>query len=688
MSRAALPGAVAGLAAALAAVLGGVAVVRAAAPDLLDPGALVRWGAPVATVLQELGASVTLGALVLAAFVLPRAGADARKGTAARPHTQARPGRARVDGAAFPAVLRVAGIAAGAWTLAALADLVLGYGRVAGRSLDAPTFGSELGVYVSSISLGKIGLSVVIIAALVTVGAVAVRTPVGALGCALLAAVALALEAQTGHASGDANHELAISTMFLHLVGAAVWIGALAALALVAGRLGRDLASAVARFSSIALWCYLGVGLSGLVNAVIRLNGPGDLVSTQYGRLVLVKVVLLVGLGAVGWVHRRRVVDRLAADAGRSPRAPWLFWRLVALELVLMGAVSGVAVALAQAEPPATQTPTGALTPAEIVTGHPLPPPATLARWFTEFRWDLLLGLAALAGLVVYARWVVRLARRGDRWPVGRAIAWAVGMVLFAWTTQGGPAVYGHVLLSAHMVEHMVLMLVIPIFLVLGAPVTLAMRALPPRTDGSRGPREWLLGLAQSRWAAFFGHPVVAAANFAGSMYYFYFTDLFRYSLTTYVGHVGMVVHFSLVGYLFLNGLIGIDPGPNRPAHPMRLVVLFAAMAVHAFFGVALTMDESLLVPEWFGLLGRTWGAPVLDDQRTAGGIVWGISELPMLAVAIVLAVGWTRADERTARRRDRAADRDGDAELDAYNERLAAMAERDARGQSPRGTQ
>lgn len=692
MTRPALSGAVVGLAVAVAAVVGGVALVRAGVPDLLDPGALVRWGAPVATVLQELGASVTLGALVLAAFVLPRVGAEPRAGTAAHPHTHARPGRVRVDGAAFPAVLRVAGLAAGAWTVAALADLVLGYGRVAGRPLGAPTFGSELGVYVSSIALGKIGLAVVVIAALVTVATVAVRTPVGALWCALLAAVALALEAQTGHASGDTNHELAISTMFLHLLGAAVWIGALAALALVAGRLGGDLAPAVARFSSIALWCYLGVGLSGLVNAVIRLEGPGDLVRTEYGRLVLVKVALLAGLGAIGWVHRRAVVGRLAdgrrpaASGGVPARAPWLFWRLVALELVLMGAVSGVAVALAQAEPPATQTPTGELTPAEIVTGHPLPPPATLGRWFTEFRWDLLLGLAALAGLVVYVRWVVRLARRGDGWPVGRTIAWAVGMVLFAWATQGGPAVYGHVLLSAHMVEHMVLMLVVPIFLVLGAPVTLAMRALPPRTDGSRGPREWLLGLAQSRWAAFFGHPVVAAANFAGSMYYFYLTDLFRYSLTTYVGHVGMVVHFSLVGYLFLNGLIGIDPGPQRPAHPMRLVVLFAAMAVHAFFGVALTMDESLLVPEWFGLLGRTWGAPVLDDQRTAGGVVWGISELPMLAVAIILAVAWTKADERTARRRDRAADRDGDAELDAYNARLAALAERDARAEGRGG--
>jgi putative copper resistance protein D len=474
--------------------------------------------------------------------------------------------------------------------------------------------------------------------------------------------------------------------MFLHLVGAAVWIGGLAALALVAGRLGRDLGPAVARFSTLALWCYVGLAVSGTVNAAMRMANLGQLVTNSYGRLVLAKIVLMGGLGAIGWVHRRHVVDALAAPAafaaGAGPgrtRVPWLFWRLVAVELVLMGAVSGVAVALASAEPPVPQRPSGELTPAEIVTGHPLPPPPTADQWVTAFRWDLLLALGALAAVVVYLRWVHRLVRRGDRWPVGRTISWLVGMAIFFWATSGGPAVYGHVLISAHMIEHMTLMLIVPVFLVISGPVTLAVRALPVRHDGSRGPREWLLALVQSRWARFFANPLVAAANFAGSMYVFYFSDLFRLALESYIGHLAMVVHFSLAGYMFLNGLIGIDPGPNRVAHPMRLVLLFATMAVHAFFGVALTMDTALLVPEWYGLLGRTWGPDALADQRIAGGIVWGISELPMLAVAIILAVSWTRADERSARRRDRAADRDGDAELEAYNAMLASVAERDA---------
>ncbi|WP_372595212.1 cytochrome c oxidase assembly protein [Actinotalea sp.] len=645
---------------ALIAVVLATVVSRAGLVDLLDAGALVRWGDPTVTVLAELAAAVTLGALVLAAFVLPRTG-----------------GRTVADGAAWTATVRVAANAAAAWTVLALAEAVLTYGTVAGVRLDDPSFGPGLGLYLTSISLGRIQLAVVVIAALTSVATLLVRGPVGALWTGLLAASALALLSQTGHASGDVSHELAISTMFLHLLAAAVWIGGLGALALVAHRLGRDLAPAVARYSAIALWSYLGVAVSGVVNAALRMDTLADL-GTTYGLLVVAKTALLLGLGVIGWVHRRSVVPRLVSAT--PGRAPWLFWRLVVVELGIMGAVSGVAVALASSDPPADLTPTGVLSPAQVVTGHELPVAPTADQWFTGFRWDLLFALAALSAAVVYLRWVRRLARRGDPWPLGRTVSGLVGLLVFAWATSGGPAVYGHVLLSAHMIEHMVLMLIVPIFLVLSAPVTLASRALPVRTDGSRGPREWLLGLVHSRWAGVFSLPIVAAVNFAGSMYVFYFTELFRYSLETYIGHVGMVLHFSLAGYLFLNGLIGIDPGPKRPAYPLRLVLLFATMAFHAFFGIALMMDDALLVPDWFGLLGRTWGPSALDDQRIAGEIVWGISEIPMLVVAIVLAVAWTRADERTARRTDRAADRDGDAELEAYNAMLARAAERDAR--------
>jgi hypothetical protein len=189
----------------------------------------------------------------------------------------------------------------------------------------------------------------------------------------------------------------------------------------------------------------------------------------------------------------------------------------------------------------------------------------------------------------VYLRWVARLHRRGDTWPVGRTVSWVLGVVVLVWTGNGGPAMYGHVLFSAHMVQHMILAMVIPIFLVLGAPVTLAMRALPPRHDGSRGPREWILTIVHSRYGQFFAHPVVAAVNFAGSMIVFYYSPAFELALRTYAGHLAMTIHFLLAGYFFANALIGVDPGPKRIGYPQRLLLLFATMAAHAFFGVALT---------------------------------------------------------------------------------------------------
>ncbi|MCG7287631.1 bifunctional copper resistance protein CopD/cytochrome c oxidase assembly protein [Cellulomonas sp. ACRRI] len=657
--------------AALAAVVAGIAFTGAAAPTALrDPGALVRWGLPIASTGAELAASATLGGLVLLATVLVR-----------RDETVVR------------AASGITAVAAGVWTLTAVVELVLTYANVAGLSPTDPAFGGELGQFVTQFELGRVLLFVAVAAAVTTALALMTTSPVGTAWIAGLVLVALWQSAQTGHAAGAASHDLATSSMFLHLVGAALWIGTLLALSPLAHRLGADLAPAVARFSVIAAWCFAAVAVSGTVNSVIRLGSWDDL-TTRYGVLLLVKIALFGVLGLLGLAHRRRVVGRLRGDE-RAP-ATWLFWRLVLVELTVMGAVSGVAVALGSSPPPVPDDPITDPTPAEIVTGHALPPEPTTLSWITQWRWDVLLASAAVAGIVVYLRWAIRLRRRGDTWSWGRTASWVTGMLLFFWTTSGGPAMYGHVLFSAHMVEHMILAMVIPVLLALSAPVTLALRALPARAsragagrgtvDASRGPREWLLGLVHSRWGRFLANPVVAAVNFAGSMIVFYYTDVFRWALTSEVGHYAMVVHFSLAGYLFVNALVGIDPGPNRPPYPQRLLLLFATMAFHAFFGVALTTGDVLLVPDWFGLLGREWGPSAIVDQQRGGGVAWGIGELPTLALAVAVAFAWARDDERTAKRRDRKVERDGDTEMDEYNAMLARLAQRDARGTGDAG--
>lgn len=693
------------VAAAVAAVVAGVAFSGAVAPRLMaDPGAAVRWGLPVAKTLTELAGAVALGALVLAIGVLPR------RRTALAADARVTPGRA--DGRSYPRSLLVAAWAAGVWTVASLVHLVLTYANVAGRPVESAQFGQELGVFVTQIDLGRTLLLVTTAAAVVTALSLVVATPTGAAWTAVVVLVALYQQAQLGHAAGASGHDLATSSMVVHLVGAAVWIGALAALAVVVRWVGTDLSASVARYSVIAGWCFVAVAVSGLVNGLLRTGGWSDLTSA-YGVLLLAKVALFGLLGLLGLAHRRAVIPRLTGGAAVTPRAQptaapdtpatgstrgvpsatvdaarragtALFWRLVLVELAVMGAVSGVAVALGSTAPPVPEEPPADPSPAYRLTGHPLPPEPTALRWLTEWRWDLLLASAAVAGLVVYWRWALRLRRRGDTWPWARTASWTAGMLLFGWTTSGGPALYGHVLFSAHMVQHMVLAMVVPIFLALSAPVTLALRALPVRStrlrdDDSRGPREWILVLVHSRVGSFLAHPVVAAVNFVGSMIAFYYTGLFEWSLRSPVGHLAMVVHFTLAGYLFVNALVGIDPGPRRLPYPQRLLLLFATMAFHAFFGVALVSGETLLVADWFGLMGRPWGPSALADQQIGGAITWGIGEIPTLALAIGVGFAWARDDERTARRRDRKVDREGDVELDEYNAMLAGLAERDA---------
>jgi putative copper resistance protein D len=139
-----------------------------------------------------------------------------------------------------------------------------------------------------------------------------------------------------------------------------------------------------------------------------------------------------------------------------------------------------------------------------------------------------------------------------------------------------------------------------------------------------------------------------------------------------------MIVHFTLAGYLFANSLVGIDPGPKRPSYPMRLLLLFATMAFHAFFGVSLTTSEVLLAPRWYGLMGRDWGADAITDQQWGGAFAWGIGEFPVVLLAIAVLLSWRRSDTKGAKRRDARVDRLGDDELDKYNSMLSRLRDQD----------
>jgi len=219
----------------------------------------------------------------------------------------------------------------------------------------------------------------------------------------------------------------------------------------------------------------------------------------------------------------------------------------------------------------------------------------------------------------------------------------------------------------------MVLGMMVPVLLVPGAPITLALRAIRKRDDGSRGGREWILLIVHSRYFRFLANPIVAAALFAASLWLFYYSPLFRWATVDHVGHQWMVIHFVATGYLFVSTLVGIDPVPYRPPYPLRLLILLGTMAFHAFFGLALMTGSGLLLADWYGAMG--WGTSAILDQQAGGGIAWSIGEIPTVSLAIAVAFMWARSDERESKRFDRKADRDGDAELREYNDMLAKRA-------------
>jgi cytochrome c oxidase assembly factor CtaG/putative copper export protein len=650
---------------ALVATVVALAVTGAASATILaDPGAATRWGQPVVRTVFDLSASLTVGLLVLAAVAMPTA-LGARGAT--RTSTRTGQGALLIGGVTLTAV-RTAALTGAVWVGSGAVGIVLTYAKAAGISPASPGFAVQLGQFVTQVELLRALLVGVLLAAVVTtIALLATRASTVGWG-ALLAVLALLPVALTGHSAGTHGHELAVDSLAFHLVGVSVWVGALGALVLLRGRLGLSTSAIVRRYSTLALWSFVLVGASGVVNAWLRVGGWANL-DSAYGALVAVKTVALVLLGLAGAAHRRRTIATLDAGAGAR------FWRLVVGELVVMAVAIGVAVALAGSEPPVSTETVGSSVLA--LTGYPMPTAPTATTFLTAWRVDLLWVSVAGVLLGLYLAGAVRLRRRGDRWPVLRTVSWTLGCLAMVYTTSGQPGIYGRVLFSQHMLGHMIMSMVVPSLLVLGAPVTLAVRTLPRRRDGSRGPREWLLEIVHSRLLGLLGRPVVAAVLFTGSLVVFYYSGLFELSLTTHTGHVLMNLHFLLVGYLFASALIGVDPGPTRPAYPMRLVVLFATMAFHAFFSVSLQSASSVLAPTVLTALGRTWGRSPIADQQLGGAVAWAVGEIPTLLLGVGIAVAWVRSDDRESRRGDRQADRDGDAELTAYNTQLAELGRR-----------
>ena len=626
-----------------------------------DPGAGTEWALPVTRVVADLAAILTVGLLLAGAVLVP-----ARDG-------ELRGARLRwTRGARWSALV---------WAAAVVAQVVLALSDVLAQPVPSVLDPALLWSFVRDIEVGRALLVQAVLALAVAASAYVVRTTTGAALVGLVALVALVPPTLTSHSGTAADHTVAVTALMVHVVAVSLWCGGIAALVLLGTADRRPFPVAVPRFSVLALWCAIAVAASGVVSAWVRLGGAGALVSTSYGRLVLLKVVLIAVLSGFGLWHRRTTLPRLTSDRGRL-----LFLRVAAVEVLVMAATVGVAVALSRTPPPVTgDVPIDQLSPARLLLGFDLPPvPDMGSLLWGQAQLDgfWLAVIALLAALYVSGLRSVR--RSGGAWPVSRTVNWFVGVVLLLLMTETGLATYSHVLFSAHMVQHMVIVMVVPIFLVLGAPVTLALRTLP-RDPGRLGPREWLEAAVHSRTVTLLANPVVASLLFLLGFYGLYFTPLFAWLMGSHAGHIAMNVYFLLSGFLFFWALIGIDPGPRRPPFLVRMIVMIVVMPLHSLFAIGMLATTVVLAEPFYAALQRPYLTDLLADQHLGAAIGWASGDVPMLIVMIAMFLQWVRADEREARRTDREQERaavtgEGTDELADYNAYLASLNRRGGR--------
>jgi putative copper resistance protein D len=639
------------------AMIVGDAAPAPAPPGIPKPGPVTEWGLPLGRLLADLASMATVGLLLVPTMLLPARNPELRG--------------ASID---LVAATRWSAVV---WAAAVVAQTLLTVSDLLAKplvDLDA----TEIQSFVFQISQGRaLGVQV----ALALVVALASRWVVSANEATLLLVVALVgltPPVLTGHAASAGSHDLAVISLLIHIVAVSLWVGGLVGLLWAAAAEARRGGYAVTRFSTLAAWCVAIVAVSGIANAAVRLGAWSPLFTTGYGRLVLAKAACLVALAGFGLAHRRKTVGRASADPDAA--LGWgLFARLASAEVALMAATVGIAVALSR-----TPTPVGDLvytSPVEALLGGPLPPKPTLGALL--FGWSpsgvglLVVGL----GGALYIAGLAAMRRKQSPWPLGRTVSWFVGLAVIGWSTFGGLGEYSHVLFSAHMVSHMALSMVAPIFLVLGAPVTLALRTLPgPRIAGERSPRGMLTSALHSPVVRVATHPLVATALFVGSLYGLYFTSLFGSLMTSHLGHAIMQVHFLLAGSLFFYVLVGVDPSPRRLPAMARLFLLLVVIPLHAFFSIAIMSDDSVLGGSYWSQLHRPYQQSLLDDQQLAGSVSWALGEIPMLVVIAAIFVQWLRSDTREARRHERreALRSDGETELDSYNRYLARLHEAD----------
>ena len=560
---------------------------------------------------------------------------------------------------------------AAAWFIGVSGLIIFTLAQILNTPLSGALDVTTIRSFVTQITLGQYLAFEALIALFVFACSFQAKKIVSLIVLLLVSVAGLIAPVFQSHAASSGSHSLVIGSLVIHVIGLSMWVGGILAIAMLSAS---DRAIAVPRFSQLALWSAIAVVISGAINAWARLNFTSAWDST-YAYIVIAKTVATIALVGIGYLHRKNLEGKESIN--------WIgFARLLSVEAIIMIVTVAMGSWLSNTGSP-DRPGAQKYDPALAIVGFATPPKPTWSSIFLSYEPNaLIIGLLVIM-VALYVKGVMVLTKRGDKWPVGRTISFAVGIAVIDFATSGGLGLYAHFSFSYHMIAHMLLAMIAPIGLVLGAPMTLALRTLPQgRTSSERGVRGSLLAALHSKVGAFYTNPIVALLIFDGSLFALYFTDLFASMMQSHIGHLFMTLHFLAAGFLFFFVVIGIDPNPRKIPHLVKIVILFAAMSIHAFFSVALMSTTTLIDKGYFASLQTPWLTDLLADQKLGGSVGWAMGEIPILIALVATFINWLRDDTREAKRIDRNIVRQAAMgqpdDLANYNQYLQKLAQRD----------
>jgi cytochrome c oxidase assembly factor CtaG len=304
--------------------------------------------------------------------------------------------------------------------------------------------------------------------------------------------------------------------------------------------------------------------------------------------------------------------------------------------------------------------------PAALASGYHGPPQLTFARAFSSWQLDPWSLAAIVALCALYLAAVIRVRRRGEPWPPGRIVAFCgLGLGFGLIATMSSVGVYQPVLFYMRSVQTILLLLVVPLFLALGRPLSLIIAAVP-----RVGP--WLESAIRSRTARVLTFPVITTFVLVLTPFLVYFTPWYAAGFSSVL--VGQVTHVALMvpGFVFFWTLLRVDPVPKAYPYVVALWITAAEVIGDAVLGLAVIADTSLLAGPYYHALARPWGPSLATTQVLGGGVLWIVGDivgLPFLAAQLIQMM---REDDADAKLIDAELDA---AELDAAGSALASTA-------------